>query len=142
MSIEGRVLTMLTSIQISITSLRSNLNEAMQKLDTFESKFKTLEANQVAIKTYLDKLASNQAVLYDKMDKLDAKVMKLEAGQTYMNRKIDASNTEYTKIVQSLSAIQNEYKEQIKNISTEVDGLSRLAKENMYTLAQLRYRAE
>ena len=138
MSIDERILAILTTMQTSVASFKVGQAETNARLDKMEIKTNMLEANQASISARLDKIISNQAELHEKADKLEAKTMKLEAGQTYINRKLDTIAAEFVKAIKNVNT--DEYKEQIKNISKEVQGLSVITKENMFSIAQLKHR--
>ena len=138
MSIDERILAMLTTMQTSVASFKVGQAETNARLDKLEIKTNMLEVNQASIGARLDKIISSQAELHEKADKLEAKTMKLEAGQTYINRKLDTIAAEFVKAIKNINT--DEYKEQIKNISKEVQGLSVITKENMFSIAQLKHR--
>ena len=150
MSIDERILAILTTMQTSVASIKVSQAETNARLDKLEIKTNMLEVNHASVNARLDKIMSNQAALYEKSDKLEAKVMKLEAGQTYINRKLDSIAIEFGKVLKSLNAIDenklqsvnalDEYKDQMKSISKEVESLSVITKENMFNIAQLKHR--
>ena len=139
MSIDERILAILTTMQTSIASFKVGQAETNARLDKLEIKSNMLEVNQASIGARLDRIISNQAELHEKADRLEARTMKLEAGQTYINRKLDTIAAEFVKVIKNVSA-PDEYKEQLKNISQEVQGLSVITKENMFNIAQLKHR--
>ena len=113
--------------------------ETNARLSKLESKINTLEADQGTIVSIMDKIASSQVGLFEKADRLEAKLIKVEAGQTYVNRKMDSLAIEDAKILASVNSIQNDYKEQLRRLSSEIEGLSSITKENVFTIAKLRH---
>ena len=139
MSIDERILAILTTMQTSVASIKVGQAETNARLDKLEIKTNMLEVNQAAVNARLDKIMSNQAALFEKTDKVEAKIMRLEAGQTYINRKLDSIAVEFGKMLKSTNGM-DDYKDQMKNISKEIEGLSVITKENMYNIAQLKHR--
>ena len=140
MGIEERIFTVLTAVQSNMASLKISQADINARLDKIDTKNNMLEVSQATINSRLEKLASNQAVLYEKADKLESKVIRLEAGQTYMNRKLDSIIIELTKLLKNINENQDTYKEQIKIITTELESLSGITKENMFAIAQLKHK--
>ena len=139
MSNEEKILAILNSVLLSIADLKVNQIETNARLDKLESMVTSLESDKAPIVPRMDKLISGQVSLYEKTDRLEARVLKVEAAQTYMNRKIDALAVEIAKILKYIYTIQEEYKEQIKLITAEVEGLSSITKENMFSLAKIKH---
>lgn len=113
--------------------------EANVRLSKLESKVNMLEADQGTIVSILDKIASSQVGLFEKADRLEAKLIKIEAGQTYVNRKMDALAVEDAKILSCVNSLQNDYREQLKRLSEEIENLSGITKENVFTIAKLKH---
>ena len=134
MSSVEKILSILNLIQLA--QLETNT-----RLSQLENKVSMLESDQGAIVSILDKVASSQVGLFEKSDRLEAKLLKVEAGQTYVNRKMDSLAIEDAKILTCVKQIQNDYSEQLKRLSAEIEGLSSITKENMFTIAKLRHTA-
>ena len=134
MSSVEKILSILNLMQLA--QLETNT-----RLSNLESKVNMLEADQGRIVSILDRIASSQVGLYEKEDRLEAKLIKVEAGQTYVNRKMDSLAIEDAKILTCVTSIQNDYKEQLRRLATEIEGLTSITKENVYTIARLRHTA-
>ena len=113
--------------------------ETNARLSKLENKINMLEADQGKIVSIMDKIASSQVGLFEKSDRLEAKLLKVEAGQTYVNRKMDSQAIEGSKILACVNSIQNDYREQLRALSSEIEGLSSITKENVFTIAKLRH---
>ena len=132
MSSVEKILSILNLMQLA--QLETNA-----RLSKLENKINMLEADQGAIVSIMDKIASSQVGLFEKADRLEAKLLKVEAGQTYVNRKLDSLAIEDTKILTCVNSIKNDYNEQLKHLSSDIEGISNITKENVFTIAKLKH---
>jgi len=139
MNNDEKILAILSSVQLAIADLKVYQFEANARLDKLENRSNTKEPEQAPVMNRLDKLAASHVGLLEKTDRLEARILKVEAGQTYVNRKMDALAVEDAKILKGVAAIQDKYKEDLNRISSEIEGLSNITKENMFTIAKLKH---
>ena len=139
MSNVEKIFTILNSIQLALSDLKVHQLETNNRLNKLEVKVSMLEADQASIISIMDKIASSQVGLFEKADRLEAKILKVEAGQTYINRKMDSVAIEDAKILKSVTLNQDEYKEELKRLSSDIEGLTSITKENVFTIAKLRH---